>query len=235
MEHHFFFLNEILGILGFEHLAKYPGHGIHYTHVIHSWLIILIMVIGFFLLGRGIKLLPKKKQVFLELIIEALEDFMVEITGPEGRAFFPYIATVFLYIIVCNLIGLIPGFFSPTANLNTTLSIAICTFVLTHVIGVKFHGVKYIKHFLGPIWPLAPLMLVLELIGHFARVLSLSIRLFGNIFGKEKVLGILFGMAGLYFAPLPILVLGILVSFVQALVFMLLSIIYFTVAMEEAH
>jgi len=112
---------------------------------------------------------------------------------------------------------------------------AICTFILTHIIGVKFHGAKYIKHFLGPIWALAPLMFVLESIGHLARVLSLSVRLFGNIFGKETVLAILFGLAGLYLAPLPILFLGILVSFIQALVFMLLSIIYFAGAMEEAH
>jgi F-type H+-transporting ATPase subunit a len=132
-------------------------------------------------------------------------------------------------------LGLVPGFFSPTASLNTTLSLAICTFVLTHVIGIKFHGVKYIKHFLGPVWVLAPLMLIIELIGHFARVMSLSIRLFGNIFGKEKVLGILFALAGFALAPLPILFLGILVSFIQAVVFTLLSIVYFTGAMEEAH
>jgi F-type H+-transporting ATPase subunit a len=113
--------------------------------------------------------------------------------------------------------------------------LAICTFLLTHIIGVKLHGVKYIKHFLGPVMWLAPLMLILELIGHLARVMSLSIRLFGNIFGKETVLGIFFMIAGLYLAPLPILFLGILVSFIQALVFTLLSIIYFALAMEEAH
>ena len=78
-------------------------------------------------------------------------------------------------------------------------------------------------------------MFAVEMIGHFARVMSLSIRLFGNIFGKEKVLGIFFAMAGLYLAPLPILFLGILVSFIQAVVFMLLSIVYFVGAMEEAH
>ena len=82
---------------------------------------------------------------------------------------------------------------------------------------------------------LAPLMTVIETIGHLARVMSLSMRLFGNIFGKEKLLGILFGLAGLYLAPLPILFLGILVSFIQAVVFMLLSIMYFAGAMEEAH
>jgi F-type H+-transporting ATPase subunit a len=169
------------------------------------------------------------------MIVETLEDFMVEITGPEGRFFFPYIATIFLYILICNLIGLVPGFYSPTADTNTTLSMALCTFVLTHAIGIKYHGMKYIKHFLGPVWWLSPLMLVLELIGHFARIISLTVRLFGNIFGKEKMLGVLFGLWGLYLVPLPILFLGILVSLIQAVVFMLLSIVYFSGAMEEAH
>lgn len=229
MEHHYYFLTEIIGALGFGHFAH------EYQHVIHSWLIMLILILVAFLLGKGLQLLPGKGQNLLEIIIEGLENFMVEITGPEGKAFFPYIATIFLYIFLSNLIGLIPGFFSPTANINTTLSMALCTFVITHAIGIKFHGVKYIKHFFGPVWVLAPLMFVIEWIGHLARVMSLSVRLFGNIFGKEKLLGILFGLAGLYLAPLPILFLGILVSFIQAVVFMLLSIVYFAGAMEEAH
>jgi len=229
MEHHFYFLTEILSALGLGHFAH------TYQHVVHSWFVMLILIIFALLLAKGIQMIPRKGQNLLELIVNGLENFMVDVTGPEGRAFFPYIATIFLYILVSNLLGLIPGFFSPTANLNTTLSMAICTFVLTHVIGIKFHGVKYIKHFLGPIWVMAPLMFIIELIGHLARVMSLSIRLFGNIFGKEKVLGIFFALAGLYLAPLPILFLGILVSFIQAVVFMLLSIVYFAGAMEEAH
>ncbi len=229
MEHHYYFLNEILGALGFEHFAH------EYQHVIHSWFVMLIMIIGAILLARGVQMLPRKGQNFLEIIIEGLENFMVEITGPEGRAFFPYIGTIFLYIFICNLMGLIPGFFSPTANINTTLSMALCTFILTHIIGIKFHGAKYIKHFFGPVWALAPLMFIIEGIGHLARIMSLSVRLFGNIFGKEKILGILFALAGLYLVPLPILFLGILVSFIQAVVFMLLSIVYFAGAMEEAH
>ncbi|MCP4667889.1 MAG: F0F1 ATP synthase subunit A [Deltaproteobacteria bacterium] len=229
MEHPIFFINEILIALGLEHFAHY------FTHVTHAWLIMAILIVSAVLLVRGVQIFPKKGQNFFEVVIGGLEDFMVEITGPEGRMFFPYIATVFLFILVSNLIGLVPGFFSPTANLNTTLALALCTFLLTHIIGIKFHGVKYIKHFLGPVMALAPLMIILELIGHFARVMSLSIRLFGNIFGKETVLGIFFMIAGLYLAPLPILFLGILVSFIQALVFTLLSIIYFALAMEEAH
>lgn len=229
MEHHFFFINEILKGIGLDHFAH------AYQASTHSWLIMILMIIGAALLAKGVTLLPSKGQNVLEVIVGGLEDFMVEITGPEGKAFFPFIATIFLYIFICNLIGLVPGFFSPTADLNTTLSMALCTFVLTHIIGIKFHGVKYIKHFLGPIWALAPLMLVIEGIGHLARVMSLSVRLFGNIFGKEKILGILFGLAGLYLVPLPILFLGILVSFIQAVVFMLLAIVYFAGAMEEAH
>ena len=229
MEHHYYFLVEILSAIGLGHFAH------AYTHVLYSWFVMLVLVIGVLLLGRGIRLLPGRGQNILEMVVGGLEDFMVEITGPEGRAFFPFIATIFLYILLCNLIGLIPGFFSPTANINTTLSLAICTFVLTHIIGFKIHGVKYIKHFFGPVWAMAPIMFIIELIGHFARIMSLSVRLFGNIFGKEKVLGIFFALAGLYLAPLPILFLGILVSIIQAVVFMLLSIVYFAGAMEEAH
>jgi F-type H+-transporting ATPase subunit a len=229
VEHHYYFLNEILGAVGFGHFAE------KYQHVVHSWFVIIIMLLAAFLMSRGIKIVPEKAQNILEIIVERLENFMVDITGPEGRAFFPYIATVFLYILICNLLGLIPGFVSPTANINTTLSLALCTFFLTHIIGVKYHGIRYVKHFFGPVWPLAPLMFVIEIIGHLARVMSLSIRLFGNIFGKEKVLGILFGLWGLYLVPLPVLFLGILVSFIQAVVFMLLSIVYFAGAMEEAH
>ncbi len=229
MGHHYYFLVEILSAIGLGHFAHEA------THVLYSWFVMIVLILGFLLLSKGIKRIPGKGQNILEMIVGGLEDFMVSITGPEGRAFFPFIATIFLYILVSNLLGLVPGFFSPTANINTTLSLAICTFVLTHIIGFKFHGVKYIKHFFGPVWAMAPIMLIIELIGHFARVMSLSVRLFGNIFGKETVLGIFFALAGLYLAPLPILFLGILVSIIQAVVFMLLSIVYFAGAMEEAH
>ncbi|MBN2060239.1 MAG: F0F1 ATP synthase subunit A [Deltaproteobacteria bacterium] len=229
MEHHYYFLVEIFSALGLGDFAH------NNVHVIHTWFVMAVLIVGSLILARGIQMIPRKGQVFLEMVVGGLEDFMVDITGPEGRAFFPFIATLFICILTSNLLGLVPGFFSPTANLNTTLSMALCTFILTHIIGIKFHGVKYIKHFLGPVWVLAPLMLVIELIGHFARVMSLSIRLFGNIFGKEKVLGILFAIAGFALAPLPILFLGLLVSFIQTLVFTLLSTIYFAGAMEDAH
>lgn len=229
MEHPILFLVQLFELIGLGDFAH------HYPHVIYSWFVMLLLIVFGVLATRGISMIPTKGQNFFEIVIGGLEDFTVDIIGEEGRRFFPILATVFIYILVCNLMGLIPGLFPPTASLDTTLSCAIPVFVMTHVIGVMIHGTKYIKQFLGPIWWLAPIILPLEVIGHLARILSLSIRLFGNMMGKELVLAILFMLAGAFFAPLPMLFLGLLVCFIQAFVFYLLSTMYFTLAMEEAH
>ena len=182
------------------------------------------------------QMVPGKGQNFWEVIISGMEEFMAENMGREGaKMMFPMLATFALYILVANMIGLIPGFMSPTSNLNITLGCTLIVFFTTHILGLKFHGASYIKHFLGPIPWLIPLMFPIEVISHLARILSLSIRLFGNIMAKETLLGILFMLAGAYFAPLPILCLGVFVSIVQALVFVLLSILYFSASMEHAH
>ena len=229
MGYHFYFINKFLALLGLDHFAH------DFQHVTHTWFVMALMIGGVILICKNLTVIPSDRQNILEMIVEKLENFVIIITGYKGRFLVPYIATVFLFILISNLLGLIPGFFSPTANLNTTLALAICTFCYTHVIGVRQHGVKYLKQFVGPILWLSPLMIPIEIIGHFSRVLSLSIRLFGNIFGKESVIGILFVLAGMFFAPLPVLFLGILFSFIQALVFSLLSMIYFSMAMEDAH
>jgi len=229
MEHPYLIIVKFFELIGFGHFAH------AYPHVVYSWFVMILLIIFAFIAVRKIDMIPSKAQNIFEIIVSGIEEFMVDITGEEGRKFFPLIATVFLYIATCNLMGLIPGFYPPTASINTTLSCALTVVIFTHVIGIRFHGAKYIKHFLGPIWWLSPLILIIELIGHLARILSLSIRLFGNITGHELVLGILFALAGAAFAPLPIMALGIFVALLQAFVFFLLSIIYFAGAMEEAH
>lgn len=229
MEHPYLFLVKLFEAVGLGHFAH------AYPHVIYSWFVILLLIIFAVLATRKIEMIPTKAQNFFEIVISGMEEFMVDITGEEGRWFFPIIATIFIYIATCNLLGLVPGFYPPTASINTTLSCAIPVFLFTHFIGVKYHGIKYVKHFLGPVWWLIPIILPIELIGHLARILSLSFRLFGNITGHELVLAILFMLAGAFFAPLPIMAMGIFVSFVQAFVFFLLSIMYFAGAMEEAH
>jgi F-type H+-transporting ATPase subunit a len=204
-------------------------------HVSYAVLAALILLGLGWLAGRRISLVPKGAQNVFELVVSGLEEFMVDVTGEEGRAFFPFIASIFLFIMLCNLIGLIPGFLSPTSNINTTLALALCTFFYTHYLGVKYHGAKYIKHFLGPIPALAPLFFIIEIVGHFARVLSLTLRLFGNIMGEDIVLTILLLLAGMFLAPLPMMFLAVFTSVVQAFVFTLLSMMYFAGAMEHAH
>lgn len=229
MEHPYLFLVKLFELIGLGHFAH------AYPHVIYSWFAILLLIILAVLATRKIGMIPTKGQNFFEIIISGMEEFMVDITGEEGRWFFPIIATIFIYIATCNLMGLVPGFFPPTASINTTVSCAIPVFLFTHYIGIKYHGIKYIKHFLGPVWWLIPIILPIEIIGHMARILSLSFRLFGNMTGHELVLAILFMLAGAFFAPLPIMAMGIFVAFVQAFVFFLLSVMYFAGAMEEAH
>ena len=229
MEHPYLFLVKLFELIGLGHFAH------AYPHVIYTWFVILLLIIFAVLATRKIEMIPTKAQNFFEIVISGMEEFMVDITGEEGRWFFPIIATIFIYIATCNLLGLVPGFYPPTASINTTASCAIPVFLFTHFIGIKYHGIKYVKHFLGPVWWLIPIILPIELIGHLARILSLSFRLFGNITGHELVLAILFMLAGAFFAPLPIMAMGIFVAFVQAFVFFLLSIMYFAGAMEEAH
>ena len=229
MEHPYLFLVKLFEAIGLGHFAH------AYPHVIYSWFVILLLIVFAVLATRKIEMIPTKAQNIFEIVISGMEEFMVDITGEEGRWFFPIIATIFIYVATCNLLGLVPGFYPPTASINTTVSCAIPVFLFTHFIGIKYHGLKYIKHFLGPVWWLIPIILPIEIIGHMARILSLSFRLFGNITGHELVLAILFMLAGAFFAPLPIMAMGIFVALVQAFVFFLLAIMYFAGAMEEAH
>jgi F-type H+-transporting ATPase subunit a len=229
MEHPYLFFVKLFELIGLGSFAH------HYPHVVYSWVIMAVLMIAAAISVKGLRMVPTKAQNFFEIVVSGIEDFMVDVVGEEGRWLFPLAATVFIYIFTCNLSGLVPGFFPPTASINTTLSCAIVVVVFTHVIGIKYHGAKYIKHFLGPVWWMAPLIFLIEIIGHLARILSLTFRLFGNMAGHELVLAILFMLAGLFLAPLPIMGLGLFVAFVQAFVFFLLTLIYFSGAMEHAH
>jgi F-type H+-transporting ATPase subunit a len=229
VEHPYLFLVKLFEAIGLGHFAH------AYPHVIYSWFVMILLTVSGAIAAKSVSMIPTKGQNFFEAVISGIEDFMVDTIGEEGRWLFPLAATVFIYVFISNLIGIVPGFLPPTANLNTTASVAVVVVVFTHVIGFKYHGIKYYKHFMGPVWWMSPLIAVIELIGHAARILSLSFRLFGNMMGHEIVLAILFTLAGAFFAPLPIMVLGIFVAFVQGFVFFLLSIIYFSGAMEHAH
>lgn len=240
MQHPILFISVILewlglpvphGPVGDTLLAKLVS-----PHMTYTWLVMAFLIIMPKITMGSMKLVPDSSQNFWEACIGGLENFMAEHMGRERAAMmFPMIATFAFYILVSNLMGLVPGFMSPTSNLNITLGMTLIVWVTHHFLGLKYHGVKYIKHFMGPMWWLVPLMLPIEIISNVARLLSLSIRLFGNIMAKETLLAILFMLVGAFFGPLPILCLGVLVSVVQTMVFTLLSVLYCAGAMEEAH
>ncbi len=229
MEHPYLVLTSLFGMIGLDEWAA------AHPHVTYMWLAMVILIFFGWLAGKSVALVPETAQNVFEVIISGLEEFMVTITGDEGRKSYPIVLTIFLFVLLGNLMGLVPAFFPPTANINTTLALAIIAVGWSHVIGIQRHGAKYIKHFLGPVPAMIPLFLPIELIGHTARVLSLTFRLFGNMMGHELVVGILLTLGGMFLAPLPIMALGAFVALVQAFVFFLLSTMYIAGAIEESH
>jgi F-type H+-transporting ATPase subunit a len=229
MVHPLLFLEYSRKILDPLHINEASADAILYT-----WFVIVLLLVLSVLATKAVKTIPGGLQNFMEVVIGGIENMIVETMGEHGRPFFPLIATLAIFVLVSNLIGLVPGFFPPTANINTTAACAIIVFITTHVVGIKHHGLHYLKHFCGPIVWLAPIMFFIEVIGHLSRPVSLTLRLFGNMNGHELVLIIFFALAP-FLVPLPMMLMGVLVSFIQAFVFMLLAMIYIQGSLEEAH
>jgi F-type H+-transporting ATPase subunit a len=204
---------------------------------------VMLIVAGFTVLGLVIRSRisvenPGKLQIILEDVVGTIAGMLTEWLGPQGVRYLPLIGTFGLFILAANYIGLVPGFMSPTSSINVTVGCAITTWIFYHLQGFRTQGVKnYLLHFVFP--PGVPkwlffIMLPIELISHTSRILSLSLRLFGNIFGEELVIAILAFIVP-YVAPLPMMALGLLTGGLQAFVFVLLSIIYLQGATHVAH
>ncbi|NIM19715.1 MAG: F0F1 ATP synthase subunit A [Candidatus Latescibacteria bacterium] len=232
------------------------GDFIHkWENVIFSLIIVVFLVLIAKLASRKPSLIPGKLQNLVEMIVEALHNFVVGILGPQGKHFVPFLGTLFIYILCMNLFGLFPLMKSPTSSINTTVALAICVFLYVQYTGIRRNGIiGYIDHMMGQ--PrnligivLVPLMLPLHIVEELAKPMSLSLRLFGNITGEDVLIYIFVGLgvAVLSFTHLPVgiplqipfIFLAILTSFIQALVFMLLSTIYFSLMLphheEEEH
>jgi len=203
-----------------------------------TWTIIADLVI-FFAVIKGVKaisIIPSAKlnlSVICELITEFISNMLHETFGDKGRKYTYLIGTLFIFIFVCNFLGLIPGFFPATEDFNTNLAMSLAVFVIYNFYGIQKQGLwKYFKHMMGPMPLLAPLMLPIELISHFARIVSLAMRLFGNIFGDHKVLLVVISLVPLVI-PVAIYGMGVLVAVLQAYVFTLLSTVYIQLAIQE--
>jgi F-type H+-transporting ATPase subunit a len=221
-----------LGLLGIE--PKHPESPIP-DYIVMCILVAAFLIVVFGLASRRLSLIPSKRQSALELIVQMFEGLLTDLIGEQGKRYLPMIGTVGLFIFSANMLGLVPGFMSPTSKLNVTAGCALTVFVYYHWQGMKAQGVlKYLKHFSGPIPALAPLMLPIEIISHFSRPVSLSLRLFGNIFAEELLIVVIASIVP-FVLPLPFMAIAIFTATIQAFVFVLLACIYIAgaVAHEE--
>jgi F-type H+-transporting ATPase subunit a len=177
---------------------------------------------------------PKPVQHLAEAINGFVADQSESIVGHGYERFMSFVTVLGMFILLCNLVGIIPGLESPTAYVVVPLGCAILTFVYYHYQGIRASGFKYFKQFLGPVWWMAWLLLPIEIISHFARVLSLTVRLYANIFAGDLVTLAFFSLIPV-FIPLVFIGLHLMVAVVQAFVFMALALSYLSLAVSEEH
>lgn len=230
----------------FNWLQLIPGvthDNIHVATAVGAAGVLLVgAVAGRAALGSGETAIAPASKFSLKGIYELLLEFIVGLTemvvGEEGRRFVPMFSAIFLYVWINNLVGLLPGMTPATDNLNTTLALGLFSFLAYNYYGFREHGIAYLKQFLGPMLLLAPLMVVIELIGHMVRPLTLGLRLYGNIMADHTVLSVFVEMFEKYwFIPVPAIFygMGIFVASMQAFVFTMLTMIYVSMAISHDH
>jgi F-type H+-transporting ATPase subunit a len=170
----------------------------------------------------------------MELLIEKIVELSDSILGKKGRKYVPLFGTLFLFILLGNFFGLIPGFTPPTSDFFSNLGMGLVVFIAYHFFGVREHGPRYFRQFIGPVLFLAPLFILIEVFSHAFRPISLSIRLYGNMFGDHLVMEI-FGNLTKVVVPVLFYGLGALVSIIQAGVFTILTVIYVAMAISHEH
>jgi F-type H+-transporting ATPase subunit a len=224
--------------------SPWIAHLHHWESIVFSLFIACTISLIFYLGSRNTQTVPGGFQNFLEWVVETFQSFVVGVLGPEGVIYVPFLGTLFIYILSMNLLGLVPLMASPSSNLNITLALAICVFVLVQYLNIKNMGLKgFLYHLAGSPtnaigWLMAPLMFPIEILTQISRPITLALRLFGNILG-EKILVAFFATVSvtfLYFFPiqLPFMFLGLLTNVMQAMVFTLLSTIYILLSIPHS-
>jgi F-type H+-transporting ATPase subunit a len=190
--------------------------------VVTTWLLMAALAIGCWLATRRMSVVPGSLQVVIETLASAIEEQIRGIVNREPAEFLPLLGTLFIFLVVANLAGVLPGVHAPTASIETPAALAAIIFFSVHIFGVRLHGViGYLKGYLKP----NPLMLPLNILSEFTRTFSLMMRLFGNIMSDELVIAIVVGLAGLL-VPIPFMAFQILVGLVQAYIFSVLAAVY---------
>ena len=243
--YHYTWLEHIPGAADFFHSLHLDAYA---SPILHAWLVCFLIIIGAVLGRMKLNAVMASDNVerfipdsglsirnICELFVGGLHNLIKDVLGEDVRQpiFFSLLAGMFIFILVSNWMGLVPGFAAPTGDINTNVAMALVVLVVFNVAGIMRNGMSYFTHLLGPIWWMAPLMLVVESLGVFVvRPVSLSLRLTGNMFGDHLVFGIMSDLIPLV-VPCIFLGLGAFVSFIQALVSTLLSAVY--IALATAH
>lgn len=208
------------------------------TSVVSVSLMFVLAALGRVSLGQGKEAVIPSKGFSLKGIFEQLIEFNASLAdtviGHEGRAFVPMFTTIFFFIFINNIFGLFPGMAPATENINTGMAVGLFVFTVYNGFGFYVHGLSYFKHFMGPIWWLAPMIFVVELFSHLVRPLTLGLRLKANMVADHTVLGVFTELVP-YVVPTPFYLMGLFVSAMQAFVFTILSMIYVAMAMSHDH
>ncbi len=200
-----------------------------HASIISTWCVMMFIISLVWLATRQMQMLPSGMQTVIEGIFEAMEQAVLEVTPEHGRLIMPFISTLWVFLIIANMVGLIPGLHSPTADLSVTSALAILVFLSVHWFGIRIQGLKkYLHHYLQP----TPMLLPFHIISEFTRTLALAIRLFGNVMSLEMAAMLIVLVAG-FLAPIPILMLHIIEALVQAYIFGMLALIYLASAMQS--
>ncbi len=206
------------------------------TNPVAMEILVVLLLLAFFVAVRAS--LSVEKPGSLQHLVEATEEFIADqahgVMGHGYERYIPYAVTIGFFILLGNLLGLIPGFESPTANPTVPLGCAVLTFVYYHFHGIRVQRHRYIKQFLGPLWGLSWLMLPIEVVSHFARILSLTVRLYANMFAGDMVTLAFFSLVPVL-VPVVFLGLHLFVSLVQTFIFVMLTLVYLGMAVSEEH
>ena len=196
---------------------------LNYT-ILFTWLVMALLVVASWLATRRLSSSPRMSrwQNFLEILVGAINNQIREVSRQEPERYLPFIGTLFLFIVTCNLLAVVPGFQTPTASLSTTAALSICVLVAVPVYGVASRGwLGYLKLYFQPTWLMAPF----NVIGELSRTLALAVRLFGNMMSGAKIGAILLAIAPLFF-PILMQALGLLTGLIQAYIFAILAMVY---------
>jgi F-type H+-transporting ATPase subunit a len=198
--------------------------------VVTTWAIMLVLAPGSWLATRNLALHPTRRQAALEAVVLGLAQQIRDVIGKDARAFLPLLGTLFIFLVVANLSGVLPGVEAPTGRLETPAALALIVFAGVHYFGVRAHGVLgYLASFARP----KLIMLPLNVLAEVTRTFSMMVRLFGNVMSGEFVIAMVIGLAGL-FVPVPLMVLEVLVGVVQAYIFTVLATVFIGAAVDDA-